>query len=78
LDVPAGSYDVNVSDGALLDMATTLTVSALQNTMAYVTGDPDMQDAYTVITQSFAIQACPVQTTTTAAAQAATQPRFTG
>jgi hypothetical protein len=80
LDVPAGSYDVNVSDGALLNLDTSLAVTALQNTMAYVTGDPDMQDQYTVITQTFAIEACPVQTTTTTAPppRAAAQPRFTG
>jgi hypothetical protein len=79
LDVPAGSYDVTITDGALLDLAATLDVTALQNTMAYVTGDPDMQDEYTVITQSFAVEPCPVETTTTTAAvQTATQPRFTG
>jgi hypothetical protein len=38
-----------------------------------------MQDEYTVITQSFAVEPCPVETTTTTAAvQTATQPRFTG
>jgi hypothetical protein len=79
LDVPAGPYDATITDGALLDLDVTLTVTALQNTMFYVTGDPDSQDEYTVITQTFAITACPADsTTTTGAVQATTQPRFTG
>jgi len=78
LDVPAGSYEVNVSDGGALNLDATLPVTALQNTMAYVTGDPDMEDEYTVLTQAFALEACPVETTTTAAVQQTTQPRFTG
>jgi hypothetical protein len=80
LDVPAAGYDVTISDGESLDIDTTLEVTSLVNTMAYVTGDPDMQDEYTVLTQPFPIEQCavPSSSTTTTPPVAQTQPRFTG
>jgi hypothetical protein len=79
LDVPAATYEINVTDGVALDIDTSLEVTAVQNTMAYVTGDPDNEEEYTVILQRFDVPVCEQPTTTTTqAVQQQTQPRFTG
>jgi hypothetical protein len=79
LDVLATPYEVNVSDGADLDMDVSIDATAVENTMAFLTGDPDNEEAYTVIFQRFALEVCEATTTTTQpAVQQQTQPRFTG
>jgi hypothetical protein len=80
--VPAGSYDVNISNDQIVDIDTTIEVAALQNTITYLTGNPvTTKVAYTLITQTLPLEQCaapPSSATTTPAVQAATQPKFTG
>jgi hypothetical protein len=82
LDVPAGSYDIVVSDGGALDLPATLDVEAQQNNVAFVTGDPDLQLPYTIVELRLPVEVCdePLDTTTTTApaAQQVTTPRLTG
>ncbi len=83
INVPAGSYPVNIHDDQVLDIDATITVGALQNTVTYLTGNPiQSKVSYELITQTFPLEQCVAPssstTSTTQAVQATTQPRFTG
>jgi hypothetical protein len=82
LDVPAGDYEVDVTDGDVLDTTITLEIQAQQNNVSFVTGNPQQDLPYTVVDLRVPVELCdePLETTTTTAGppQAVTQPRLTG
>jgi hypothetical protein len=84
-DVPAAPYHVEITDGAALDIDVLgFLVDGGINRMAFVTGDPDDETDYAIITQDYVVETCEqptttsTSTTTTAQAQELTRPRFTG
>jgi hypothetical protein len=82
LDVPAGDYEVDVTDGDVLDTTITLEIQAQHNNVSFVTGNPQQDLPYTVVDLRVPVELCeePIETTTTTAPapQQVTQPRLTG
>jgi hypothetical protein len=68
LPVPAGDHEVEVrlaSDGTTVLGPTTVSVAEGELLVLYAVGNPQFEAAFDVLTTTTALEACPVETTTT-------------